>query len=313
MATGKISIIKKDFDPKVQSFDNSLAMHGLQRAPGTYSLKFPYKENNGKYRTGLDPEASYIRRMTDKNLKEIEIARVTALRDRLQEELQIDLSPTSSYYNYNSNATLKVSPYKLDNSDAVFDLSNPHQAITFAWLSVHPTIAPSYEAYASGSVSADTQWFVNDDDAETKIVYGKKKSLNSAIVKLDSLSLEKRKKIARLMGLPYSNDSKEDTIYNGLDNLIRLDQMPSGTYKDRSPIDIFTTLVNLNSDVLDVSDLVEQAFRANIYRFNKGKVFEGELEAWSSKNELIDHLLDTKNQNDRLALEKKIQLKNIQS
>lgn len=301
MATqvGKISMIKKEPQPGVISLTNSLREKGLQRFPGTTRTIPTYKENDGTYRTGLDEDAIYIRRISDPSLQAAEKKRVRDLRQRLEKELNVDLSPNSSYY--------KGRFFVLKDKDMIFDLTDAEQAVTFAWLRVHPVIAPSMESWTLGEVSADTQYFVNDDEQENKITYDRKKTLNDAIVKLNALTSEKKKKIARLMDLPYSDNTTEEVVYNGLDNLIRLSQMPSGAYKGKLPVTIFTMLVELNSELLDVKDLVEQAFKANIYRLKKGnKVYEGELLAWESKEDLVDHMIDPKNQADRLALEKKL-------
>lgn len=306
MATGKISMIVREHDPMVVSFENSLRKYGYERAPGTKRIIFPFKENNGSYRTGLDEEALYIRRIPNKELREAEITRVKALRKELEDSTGIDLSPKSKYYNYASDLDVKVSGFKLTDSDSIFNLDDPHEAITFAWLRVHPAIAPSMESYLAGEVSPETQYFVNDDYVQMKTNYDKKKILNDAIVKLNALSIDKRKKIARLMDLPYSENTKEEAVYVGLNDLLHLREMPSGAYKGQTPIKIFNMLAELNSELLDVSDLVEQAFRGNIYRYKKGKVYEGEQLAFESKEELIDHLVDPKNQSDRMALETKL-------
>ena len=42
-----------------------LSREGLTRVPGTGVFKYPYKEMDGQYRTGLNPEAAYIRRIAD--------------------------------------------------------------------------------------------------------------------------------------------------------------------------------------------------------------------------------------------------------
>jgi hypothetical protein len=37
----------------------------MTRVPGTGVFRYPYKELDGKYRTGLDPTAAYINRIQD--------------------------------------------------------------------------------------------------------------------------------------------------------------------------------------------------------------------------------------------------------
>ena len=76
---GKISTIKREYNSsQLQTMDSGLAAKGMSRIPGTGVFKYPYKELDGKYRTGLDPDASYIKRIQDPTEKELEIERVTA-------------------------------------------------------------------------------------------------------------------------------------------------------------------------------------------------------------------------------------------
>jgi hypothetical protein len=308
---GRISMIKKDPQPGVITLTNALRENGYQRFPGTGRLISPFKENNGTYRTGLDENALYIRNIIDPEVREAEKRRVGALRKKLEQEIGFSLAPDSDFYRFDSNSPQKAGFFKLTDKDSVFDLSDPFQAVTFAWLRVHPIIASSLEAYNRGEFLPETQYFVNDDEAEAKISYSKKKSLNDAIGKLNSLSLERRRKIGRLMDLPHTDDTMEQVVYNDIDNLLRLADMPSGAYKGQTPLKIFNMFVDLNAESLDVKDLIEQAFRSNIYRMKKGKVYEGEFVAFESKDDLFDHLIDEANQKDRLELEKKLKVNKL--
>src|SRR5690606_14682457 len=121
-----------------------------------------------------------------------------------------------------------------------------------------PMIASSYQAYERGEYPANTQFYVNDDNVEEEIKYKKKVLVNEAIKLLDSLSLEKRKKVARLMGLPVGDNSKEKTVYNLLDTQIKDTEVRSGDYKGSNPVELFTKFANLNDKLLSVKDLVEQ-------------------------------------------------------
>jgi hypothetical protein len=44
---------------------SELARNNMTRVPGTGVFRYPYKELDGKYRTGLDPTAAYINRIQD--------------------------------------------------------------------------------------------------------------------------------------------------------------------------------------------------------------------------------------------------------
>ena len=148
-----------------------LALKGLTRIPGTGVFKYPYKELDGKYRTGLDADASYIRRISDPLERELEVERVTELRKKLEYALgDIDLGPRSNFWNYglstSSDDTKHVQPEKLLDGDNLFDLSIPFRELAFSWLRVHPTIASSYQAWERGEYPADTQFYVADDEIE---------------------------------------------------------------------------------------------------------------------------------------------------
>lgn len=305
---GRISMIKKESQPGVVTLTNALRENGYQRFPGTGRLISPYKENDGSYRTGLDEDAFYIKNIIDSNIRESEKRRVKDLRSKLEAAIGFDLGPKSDFYRFNSNAVQKAGFFKLTEKDSIFDLNDAFQAVTFAWLRVHPIIASSLEAYNRGDYLPETQYFVNDDEAEAKINYSKKKMLNDAIGKLNSMTLERRRKVGRLMDLPHSENTKEEIVYNDIDNLLRLADMPSGAYKGQTPIKIFNMFVELNAESLDVKDLIEQSFRSNIYRMKKGHVYEGEYMAFETKDDLFDHLIDEKNQKDRLELEKKLKV-----
>ena len=100
--TGKISTLKKDYNnSQLQTMQGGLSREGLTRVPGTGVFKYPYKEMDGQYRTGLNAEAAYIRRISDPTERELEIDRVTALRQRLEYALgDVDLGPRSKFWNY---------------------------------------------------------------------------------------------------------------------------------------------------------------------------------------------------------------------
>ena len=100
--TGKFFTIKRDYSnsSQLKTMDSGLAQKDMTRIPGTGVFKYPYKELDGKYRTGLDPDASYIKRIQDPTEKELEIERVTALKAKLEEAIgDIDLGPRSKFWN----------------------------------------------------------------------------------------------------------------------------------------------------------------------------------------------------------------------
>ncbi len=315
---GKISVIKRDYNnSQLQTMQGGLASRGMTRVPGTGVFKFPYKELDGRYRTGLDETAAYIQRIGDPLEKELEIERVKALRAKLEYALgQIDLGPRSTFWNYGLSTSTEdqqhVQLVKLIDGDNIYNLDIPFQELAFAWLRVHPTIASSLQAYERGEYPADTQYYVADDEVETAIIYKKKQLVNKAIAKFDGLSPEKKRKVARLLGLPVTEDSKEDTVYNLVDNMLKQTEFKSGKYQGLSPIEVFSRFADMKDDLLHIKDLVKQAVAHSIYRIKpNGKIYEGEFEIAKDEDELVKWLIDEDHQDELLILEGKLKTKKI--
>lgn len=317
---GKISTIKKEYNStQLQTMQTGLAARGLTRIPGTGVFKYPYKELDGQYRTGLDPNASYIRRIGDSLEREMEVERVTALRDKLQEALGgVDLGPRSKFWNYglstSSDDALHVQPVKLIDGDNFFDLSTPLQELAFAWLRVHPTIASSYQAWERGDFPAETQFYVADEDIENAVMFKKKQLINKAIVKFDTMTPEKKKKVARLLGLPVTENTTEEAVYNQVDNILKQTEFKNGKYQGLNPVEVFNRFADMKENLLHIKDLVKQAITHSVYRVKpSGRIYEGEFEVATDEDELIKHLADEDNQEDLITLEQKLKSKKLAS
>ena len=315
---GKISTLKKDYNnSQLQTMQGGLAAKGLTRIPGAGVFKYPYKELDGKYRTGLDPDASYIKRIQDPTERELEKERVTKLRQKLESELgDIDLGPRSSFWNYglsvSNDDNLHVQPVKLMDGDNIFDLSNPLQELQFSWLRVHPTIASSYQAWERGDYPADTQFYVADDEIENAVLFKKKQLINKAIIKFDSMSPEKKKKVARLLGLPVTDNTTEESVYNQVDNLLKQTEFKNGKFSGLDPVKVFNQFADMKENLLNIKDLVKQALHHSIYRMKpNGKIYEGEFEVAMDEDELVKMLADDDNQDMLLTLEGKLKSKKI--
>jgi hypothetical protein len=315
---GKISTLKKEYNnSQLQTMQGGLSLRGLTRIPGTGVFKYPYKELDGKYRTGIDPDAAYIRRISDPLEREMETERVTALRDKLQAALgDVDLGPRSNFWNYgmstSTNDTLHVQPVKLLDGDNFFDLSIPLQEIAFSWLRVHPTIASSYQAWERGEFPADTQFYVADEDIENAVMFKKKQLINKAIVKFDNMTPERKRKVARLLGLPVTDDTKEEAVYNLVDNVLKQTEFKNGKYQGLNPVEVFTRFADMKDNLLHIKDLVKQALTHSIYRARpNGKIYEGEFEVAKDEDDLIKLLADDDNQDLLLTLEGKLKSKKL--
>jgi hypothetical protein len=315
---GKISTLKKEYNnSQLQTMQGGLSQKGMTRIPGTGVFKYPYKELDGQYRTGLDANAAYIRRIQDPTERELEIERVTQLREKLELALGgVDLGPRSSFWNYglstSSNDTLHVQPVKLLDGDNYFDLNQPLQEVAFAWLRVHPTIASSYQAWERGEYSAETQFYVVDDEIESAVLFKKKQLINKAIIKFDSMTPEKKRKVARLLGLPVTDDTKEEMVYNQVDNLLKQTEFKAGKFQGLNPVEVFNRFADMKENLLHIKDLVKQAIAHSIYRVKpNGKITEGELEVAKDEEDLIKFLADEDNQDELLTLEGKLKSKKL--
>lgn len=315
---GKISAIKRDYSgSSIQSTESSLAQKGMTRFPGTGVFKYPYKEIDGRYRTGLDVDAAYIKRIQDPVEKKVEIERVQKLRKKLETALgDIDLGPRSSFWNYaqakSADDSMHVQPVKLMDGDNLFDFSNPYQELNFAWLRVHPTIANSYQAWERGDFPADTMFYVADEDIEMAVTFKKKQLINKAIAKFDSMTPEKKRKVARLLGLPVAENSKDEFVYNQVDNILKQQEFKSGKFQGLSTVEVFNRFADMKEQLLHIRDLIKQATMHGIYKIKpNGKVYEGEYEVAKDEDDLIKYLADEDHQEDLLTLEGKLKIKKI--
>lgn len=314
---GKISTIKKEYNnSQIQTMQGGLAMKGMTRVPGTGVFKYPYKEFDGQYRTGLDPNAAYIRRISDPVERELEIERVTKLKEKLEAQLNLDLSPRSNFWNYalstSTEDTRHVQPVKLMDGDNFFNLDIPIQELAFSWMRVHPTIASSYQAWERGDYPADTQFYVADDEIENAVLFKKKQLINKAITKFENMTPEKRRKVARLLGLPVTDDTKEEAVYNQVDNLLKQTEFKNGKYSGLSPVEIFNRFADMKENLLHVKDLVKQAVTHSIYRVKaNGKIYEGEFELAKDEDDLVKFLVDEDNQDALITLEQKLKAKKL--
>lgn len=320
---GKIAPISKQFGDAINTLEQQLAKHSYHRFPGTSETFLPYKEHSGKYRTGLDVNAPYLERLPEEE-KKAEKERIIKDKERLEKALGVPgiLEPTSPFYNFavsreflikKFGTDLKVSPVKIGNDDEFFDNSDTMREITWNWIKVHPRVAPSLDAYRKGQVPSDIKYYVVDEGAEVRETFSRKKEINKAIVAFESLTPTKKKQIARLMGLPVTEATTEETVYNLIDSQLKETEFKDGKFKGLAPVRLFNDLIATTDERIKIKDLVEQALIHSIYREAQGgKIVEGGVTVAVSKEDLVTFLLDEKNQMDVIALEKKLNIKKIE-
>lgn len=320
---GKIKPIEKAYGNEVNTIDQQLQKNGYNRFPGTFEMLLPYKEKSGRYRTGLDINAPYLLRLSEED-REAKIKEITLVKNRLEAELGVPgiLDSNSIFYNFGASkeqltarfgTDLQVSPVKLGDREEFFDTSDISKEIAWYWVSVHPRMAPSLDAYKSGKVSSDVKYYIVDDEAETKESYSKKKEINKAIVAFEDLTPSKKKQIGRLMGLPITEFTTEEAVYNLMDTELKNTEFKSGKNKGMSPIRLFNELIIMTDDRLRVKDIVTQALIHSVYRIAQGgKITEGGITIAESESDLVEKLLKDDKQMDLIILEKKLNIKKIE-
>lgn len=312
---GRILPIQKEYNKLSTSLDACLSSHGFTRFPGTHLKIGPAKAPNGDFITGLDPNAAYIRRMP-KEAAEIERKRVTDLRQDLEAQTGLDLSPRAPYYKEMFNDSLEQSAratyIMLKDEPNIFNLDNPYEAITWAWLCRHPLIASSYQAWERGEYPSSTKFYVADEDVEQEIAYKKHQEEAKAISMLESMSIEDRKKVARLLGKPVKDDTKETFVYNVLYKWIKQSEIGEGQYRGGNPITIFMNIAQLDSKILAIRDLIAQAISLDIYRKDPdGTLREGGHEIAKNESDYAIELCKSKNQDKVVVLSDKVSAKKL--
>ena len=309
----KISPIQKTYNANFKTMESSLASKGYVRSPGTKRYLMPKVEADGRYRTGLDVKAQYLNKLTaEEKAAELEFIEKT-LATLKSVYTDTDFGPRSKVWNAFSDSPIKVEHLSLGNDSVILHMGedNIRELLTYCWIRVHPDVARSLEAFERGECP-ECQYYMADDAAESKAIFSKKKAINKAIVTFETLTPTKKKQIARLMGGPITDETTEEAVYNWMDTTLKKPEFDSGEYKNLSTLNVFNQLVALNDDRLKMRDLVEQAIRHNIYRKGTGdKIQEGTETVAASKEELVNFLLDDKNQQDRIALEARLKEKKI--
>jgi hypothetical protein len=125
---------------------------------------------------------------------------------------------------------------------------------------------------------------------------------------------EKKRKVARLLGLPVTEDTKEEVVYNQVDNVLKQTEFKNGKYSGLNPVEVFNRFADMKEDLLHIKDLVKQATAHSIYRIKpNGKIYEGEFEIAKDEEDLIRFLADDDNQDELLILEGKLKTKKLAS
>ena len=271
----------------MRTLEGSLYKEGYNFVPGTIRKFFPRVDSRGVIKTGLDENSIRIRSIIDSTIREQEAERVKNLRMYYETLLDESLEPSSTFYN-----EIKEVGYNLEDGENIFNMDNPRDAVNFYWLMETEMIAPSLDHLESGKVSRTAvRFYVYDGEVETKSTFERKKKINSAISTLDNMSVIKRKKVQKLIGLGLSNLAGEEEVYNAIDEYLRTSSNALGI----DPITNFNKIVSLSDDLLEVKTLVKELIEASIVRVKGGIIYEGEHIWAKSVEEFELFLADPKN------------------
>jgi hypothetical protein len=282
----------------LRTLEGSLFKEGLNFVPGTVRKFFPRVDSRGIIRTGLDENSIKIRTIEDDKVREQEFQRVVKLREYYESILDEALDPTSTFYN-----EIKDSGYNLEDSDNIFNMENPREAVNFYWLLETEMVAPSIDYIESGKMDSNiVKFYVYDGEVDTKTTFERKKRINTAIATLDTMSAIKRKSVQKLIGLGLSASSGEEEVYNSIDEYLRTPANVLGT----DPIEVFNRIISYSEDLLDVKSLVKDLIDQNIVRVKGTIVYEGD-HVWAKTIEEFElYLADPKHTEEYEAFKEKL-------
>mgnify|MGYP006286099949 CR=1 FL=1 len=296
-----IKPFRKDPGTNMRTLEGSLYQQGYNFIPGTARKFYPRVDSRGIIRTGLDENSQKLKAILDLKVREQETERIKQLKDYYEALLDESLDPTSTFYD-----EIKENGITLEDGDNIFNLDNPRDAVNFYWLMETEMVAENLDAIESGSVDTSlVKFYVFDGTVESKVAFDRKKKINSAIAALDKMSLTKRKKIQKLIGLGLSADASEEEIYIALDEYLRISTNALGL----DPIENFNKITAYSDDLLDVKALVKDLIDTNIVRVRGSIVYEGD-HVWAKSIEEFElFLTDPKNTVEYEAFKEKLKNK----
>ncbi len=289
----------------------SLAANGLNRFPGTVVRKVPYLEVDGNYRTGLDKNALYIQKMKPEEA-EVERAYVDNLLKMAKAAYgnNVDFSPTSDFYTkmlQDGNPNAPRCPWGRFTSETTeFHISeNKEDLIVFAYMRVRPDVAPSKEDSESGKY-AHVTYFVDDENLEDEKAFKVKTTIAEATVALKNLTLERRRKVGRQLGLPITNNNTEANVFNQLDNYIK----ESEKAVTKANAEKFLKFAEMKPENLEIRDVIYQATQMNILRKKAdGTYWRGENLFGKDYEAVLAKLVDVQYQDDFEAIKDELTMK----
>ncbi len=290
------------------SLEGSLWKHGSTSVPTTFKRITPRTDQKGRVKTGLDPMASRILAISDPKERKKQMDAVEKLKEFYADKLGEDISPESPFWAPILGKTEDPSErvgFNLEDKDNVFDLNNARSAVDYYWIMETGYVAESKDAYENGDCEPWALFYVFDEEIEQNLEFESKSRINGARRSLESISPIKRKQVAKVLGLALGDATNDRKIYNLLDEYI---STPKGKL-NTDPVEMFTKMAELSSEILDVKSLVTDLLRHNIVRMKGSLVKEAETVWAKSLEEFEVFLLDPKNREALDSFQTKLDMK----
>jgi len=131
-------------------------------------------------------------------------------------------------------------------------------------------------------------------------------SVAKAIESIKQMDLLKQRKIAKLIGLPVTDNDKEEVVFNAIYTMISKGTVDSGEYKGQNSVDLFNRIAGMTDKFLNVRSLVREALVLRVLGKRQGVIYEGETVIATSEEELIAQLALDSKQMELLALETRV-------
>lgn len=278
---------------KSLSLSNSLKEKGFYRVPGTSVKMFPYPEKDGSIRTGLDENAVYIREIKDESLRKAEIAYVKSLR-QLAEQMygDVDLGPRSDFYKKMTDTRMgeddRAPISRLKSGLNQFDCSNSKEdLIMFAYLRVHPEIAPSFDALQTGKY-ARARFYVRDPEVEEKEAHRLLSAIDNAKAVFRKLNKQKQSHVVYILGLIPTPDVSESAVYVAFDKFLNSDK--SGSNAERA-----ISLMESDPTLLRVKFVLKEAISLGVVADRGGSVKYGRIVLGNTVDNAVEFLVSDAN------------------
>ena len=305
------SVINEDENPN--TIGASLSREGYHRSPGALRGIPPDLESDGSYRTGMNPQAPYIKRMSPEE-QEIEKAYVTNLLNKAAELYGVETSyfnPKGDFYQKMVDKYMDTDlrcPYKkLRGGVNTFNVEEKKEdLVAYAYLRVNSRVAPSKDKIGTGEF-AQCEWFVEDGDLETDKSFKIKTVINKATRILDDLDGDRRKKVGRQLGLPITDDTTEAKTYDLIDTFIKESEKRGSKASNATN---FIKYAEMKDENLNIRDIIYQATIYNVLRKKSdGTYWRGENLFGKDYEAVVAKLVDIDNHEDLEAIENELFMK----